>query len=338
MKKIIGLVAVLAAACTEIEPVEVIAPVREIDTQALTQYKENLSQRQVVIGMMYNWGKAHQSILVQTPDSLDVIVVKDGYQKLSVAQQEDLQQVKNTKATRVLLGVDFEQKNQEYLQDLEQKIAQRIAHKDKEIEASAERLTSDKVTLIKEQIKQDTQAEFSQLVEKELKELVDNALAWLSNGFDGISIAFPSQYNNTFSPERLGEFLSSVSEKLPKDAYLILENPNKINPELVKRANWVVFRTGDNTSLRDLTNAANSWDTQSFVPSADFSSETLEKGFSDTERFPIQNKLFEVISWQAPNKKGVAYYHIELQYNDVQGGITYKTLRRAIQKLQTTNP
>ena len=47
----------LAIACNDIEPIEIDAPKREINTQALTQYKSNLNNRPITMGMLYNWGK-----------------------------------------------------------------------------------------------------------------------------------------------------------------------------------------------------------------------------------------------------------------------------------------
>lgn len=54
-KKIIfGISLLTATACYKVEPIDVIAPQREIDTQTLTQYKSNLQNRNITMGMMYN--------------------------------------------------------------------------------------------------------------------------------------------------------------------------------------------------------------------------------------------------------------------------------------------
>ena len=97
----------LAIACNDIEPIEIDAPKREINTQALTQYKSNLNNRPITMGMLYNWGKEAGAILMNTPDSLDVIVVKNNYNSIDEILQNDLKGVQQKKATKVLLGIDF---------------------------------------------------------------------------------------------------------------------------------------------------------------------------------------------------------------------------------------
>ena len=57
MKKLMIIASLLAIACNDIEPIEIDAPKREINTQALTQYKSNLNNRPITMGMLYNWGK-----------------------------------------------------------------------------------------------------------------------------------------------------------------------------------------------------------------------------------------------------------------------------------------
>lgn len=97
----------LAVACNDIEPIDIEAPKREINTQALTQYKADLNKRPITMGMLYNWGKEAGAILMNTPDSLDVIVVKNNYNAIDEMLQNDLRNVQQKKATKVLLGIDF---------------------------------------------------------------------------------------------------------------------------------------------------------------------------------------------------------------------------------------
>ena len=108
MKKIMIIASLLAVvACNEIEPIDVVAPTRAINTQALTQYKADLSKRPITMGMLYNWGKEAGAILMRTPDSLDVIVVKNNYTTITEEQKTDLKEVQQKKATKVLVGIDF---------------------------------------------------------------------------------------------------------------------------------------------------------------------------------------------------------------------------------------
>ena len=107
MKKLIFIASLLAVACNDIEPIDIEAPKREINTQALTQYKADLNKRAITMGMLYNWGKEAGAILMNTPDSLDVIVVKNNYNAIDEILQNDLRDVQQKKATKVLLGIDF---------------------------------------------------------------------------------------------------------------------------------------------------------------------------------------------------------------------------------------
>ena len=45
MKKIMIIASLLAVACNDIEPIDIEAPKREINTQALTQYKADLNKQ-----------------------------------------------------------------------------------------------------------------------------------------------------------------------------------------------------------------------------------------------------------------------------------------------------
>ena len=90
MKKLIFIASLLAVACNDIEPIDIDTPKREINTQALTQYKADLNKRAITMGMLYNWGKEAGAILMNTPDSLDVIVVKNNYNAIDEILQNDL--------------------------------------------------------------------------------------------------------------------------------------------------------------------------------------------------------------------------------------------------------
>ena len=108
MKKIMIFASLLAVvACTEVEPMQVETPQRSVNTQALAQYKANLSSRQVTMGALYNWGKEAGAILMNMPDSLDIVIVKDNYNAINGALKNDLSSVQSQKATKVLVGVDF---------------------------------------------------------------------------------------------------------------------------------------------------------------------------------------------------------------------------------------
>lgn len=340
MNKIIILFAVLclSVGCTKVEPIDIIEPQRDIDTKLLKEYKSNLGDRDVVIGMIYDWGKLNQSNLMNTPDSLDVIVVKDGYLDISENQKKDLKDVQDKKATKVLLGVNFREKISVYEENLEREIKEKKSDKEEELRVSGEVLTEDEKKEILAEIEENTKRKAISNVEKEMESFSKNILKLAKqNSFDGISVEFPESYNDAYSMDKVQSFLEDISKEAGKDKsmLLILENPSSVKEELINQANWVVFRQRSSSQLLyAIQSASNEFKTSHFVPASDFSIEGLEEGFKDSERYPIPNQLYEIIYWKSDNKAGVAYYHIEMNYNDMVGKESYKSLRTAINKTQ----
>lgn len=335
MKKIIPIIiAALSFGCSQVEPIDVIAPTREVDTAGLASYKAHLKDRKVSIGMLYGWGKKNESVLMHTPDSLDIIVVKDGYQNIDSYQQNDLSQTRQAKSTKVLFGVDFRTLSASFEKLLEANISAAITEKKKELEKSEDFLSDAELTQIFDEIRSQITGQMVQEAQSYLENLKKESIGLLDN-FDGISIELPENHNDAYSLEQLSTFISEVqgaAEKAQK--FLILENPYAIDANLLEKADWIVYRQATNPqTLANFANKAQEWGSR-FVPAVDFTNEELSKGFSDTARFPIVSQQVEICSWEPEKKSGVAFYHIEQEYFNLVGKVTYKSLRESINKLQ----
>ena len=291
MKKIMILASLLAAvACTEVEPIQVEAPQRAINTQALAQYKANLSSRQITMGALYNWGKEAGAILMSMPDSLDIVVVKNNYDAINGALKNDLSSVQNQKATKVLVGIDF---------------------------SGITTTTTEVLT----------------------KQAIDAVAIAKANGFNGISIEFPQAASEFFSATAFNNVLTEVA-KSKGDLLLVIENPYEQAATLNITPNWVVYKKKNNQLLKNFTLQAEQWANVRYLPSADFSEDSDDAGFTDSEIFAPDGKdgrlprTREIIKWKSSNKGGVALYHIEKDYHNQSGKVTCKNLRKLISEVQ----
>lgn len=339
--------AVLLAGCVRVEPIEIIAPKREIDTGSLEQFKSSFEGRNISIGLIYGWGKLDMSNLMNTPDSLDVIVVKDGYETMSDFQKKDLSEVKAKKATRVLLGVNLDDRYRSYEQDMESRIAARTREKETELQGGS--LTADQIQSEIDKIAPEVRAAMKIEVEQGIRDLSGRAVQLMqSEGFNGISVETPQSFNEIFPATVSNLFLEEVAKTASKGkSYLLaVENAYSEAKDLIaNNAEWVIYRRmGVNPSLSNFDNAARNSAPTRFLPSVDLSStdsDPLVAAFPDSPNFSRTGgvpQATELTNWNADNSVGAAYYHIERNYLDIAGNETYKTLRYIINRLQLRKP
>ncbi|MCK0203161.1 glycoside hydrolase family 18, partial [Ornithobacterium rhinotracheale] len=189
----------LSSCDTETESINIIEPKREIDTSFLKDYKKDLSSRKVSVGAIYDWGILNQSNLIFTPDSLDIIVVKNNYFELTPHQQSDLKEVKEKKATKVLIGADFNSFVEEMKQWHDKTLEKRLAEKEKELSIANDVIDNYKREDIMNKIKSRTIEDYKTLTQNKIKSLISSNLKALGeNDFDGMSIELPEIYENDF--------------------------------------------------------------------------------------------------------------------------------------------
>ncbi len=326
---------------TIVEPIDVVVQKRKINTEQLMKYKANLTERNVVMGMLYKWGEQSQSNLMHTPDSLDIIVVKGGYTDLSEYQKKDLENVRTLKGTKVLIGVDLEGMFQDSEAKFEKKADAAKKEKEKELALAGENLSEEEIKAALEKVEKTVSEEISKEVASNLEKLPETILATMKKyHFDGVSIEVPQNFNTAYTSEVITKLIQNFSTKVGKgkEGILVVENPFAEAKEFIKEANWVVYRKTINPQLfSNFDNSAEMWATNRFLPSVDFTNEELEDGFKDSPNFSVSGFLpqtEDVINWNAENKGGAAYYHIEVDYNNIKGNMTYNTLRYVINKMQ----
>lgn len=101
-----GVAAVLS--CTEVSPIEMQVNGAVKDYAAVRAFKA--TDHPVSLTWLQSWtadGNAG-AYLSNLPDSLDMVVVMDGYADLSEAHKVDLQSVRETKGTRVIIAADLD--------------------------------------------------------------------------------------------------------------------------------------------------------------------------------------------------------------------------------------
>lgn len=328
---------VLFLACKkEVKPIELIIPERTIDSVAMKAYKANLSNRYAAIGYMYGWGTSDASILMHTPDSLDVIVLKNGYGNLSPAQVTDLNNTRSKKATKVLLGFDF---NVGIVapSDLTDTINNRQTRRRAELVASG--ATAALITTELAKVKTDAESWAKAIAINQYNNITLQASGLIQQyKFDGISIQLPVV--SGYLQDAVNVFFQNLGADygVGKQNILIVENPDTLYKASLAKANWLVYnKQTPDYNLSYFSNDASYFPNGKFVPSADYASETDADGYGDSQTFGpsgILPRTSDVVNWNGPNKGGAAFYHIEKNYTSIAGNITYTGLRLAINTLQ----
>ncbi|MCK0204394.1 glycoside hydrolase family 18 [Ornithobacterium rhinotracheale] len=330
----------LSSCDTETESINIIEPKREIDTSFLKDYKKDLSSRKVSVGAIYDWGILNQSNLIFTPDSLDIIVVKNNYFELTPHQQSDLKEVKEKKATKVLIGADFNSFVEEMKQWHDKTLEKRLAEKEKELSIANDVIDNYKREDIMNKIKSRTIEDYKTLTQNKIKSLISSNLKALGeNDFDGMSIELPEIYENDFIKGLCVEAITAITAKLDQSKLLIIENPIE-KMEQNTRANLLVSKkSSGSASLGFYETQTEIFAPQRYMASIDFTEdpETLGAGFNDSKIFnPSGNlsKIQDIVHWQAANNSGVMFYHIEKDYTNIKNKNAYNTLKNAINQIQ----
>ena len=295
MKKLMIIASLLAIACNDIEPIEIDAPKREINTQALTQYKSNLNNRPITMGMLYNWGKEAGAILMNTPDSLDVIVVKNNYNSIDEILQNDLKGVQQKKATKVLLGIDFSETTSTDTTELT-------------------KLATDALAIAKANGFNGVSIEFPQ----------ETSDYFSQEAFDAVLSAIVANKGNLlFAVENMyGEYgLTSEEKPIDKANWVVFrKKDNELFSSFTDQAEkWTTLRYLPSTDFSEEGLEDGYTDSANFNPDG------------KDGRYP---RTIDITNWKASNRAGVALYHIEKDYYNLSGKTTFKTLRGIIHKVQ----
>ncbi|MRI62710.1 hypothetical protein EDM00_01670 [Ornithobacterium rhinotracheale] len=330
----------LSSCDTDTESINIIEPKRELDTSFLKEYKKDLSSRKISVGAIYDWGVLNQSNLMFTPDSLDIIIVKNNYFELTPHQKADLNDVKEKKATKVLIGADFNSFVDEMKHWYEKTLEKRTSEKEKELSLANDILDPFQKEDILNKVKSRTIEDYKKLSEQKIANLIESNLKALNeNDFDGISIELPETYENDQVKTLCTNAFIKITEKIDAAKLLVIENPIE-QLEQNTRANLLVAKkAAGSASLGFFESQAQQFAPQRYMASIDFTEdpETLNAGFNDSKLFvPSGNlsKIQDIVHWQADNNAGVVFYHIEKDYTNMKDKNAYNTLKNAINQIQ----
>lgn len=338
----LGLLTMLSfSGCNKVDPVPVDTPLIPIKTEALKAYKSNMMSRPVTIGILNGWKATNGVMLISTPDSLDVIVVKDVSSELTSAQTEDLKNVREKKLTKVLLSCDL------YSVD-------EAAAKELKTRQTAERkslIATWKGDAVPDE---ETQSKLLADLEKKVnEEVVAKAIASEKgyvetiykvvneSGFDGIYVKLPASFgvlSRAHTKDLLGGILSETVEK---GKYLAIATPFEDARAEIEKATWVIYdHKVIEHRISAISSEAAAWSNNRYLPMVDLADDTNSAGFLDSKIFSpdgVANRITETIFWTAPNRAGVVFDHIEkvAVYNEQQK-TTYVDLKNYINQVALT--
>lgn len=321
-------------------PITVYAPTRVPDSHGLENFKSK-KDKPIVIGMHYDIGAKSGYDLMNTPDSLDMIVLKNNYMNFNPVLLDDIDFVRHYKRTRVLLGLDLHAMISEVAKQIRKEYNEAKKQQDRQWgdQRPEAREVAATYSKLKEKIVTDNKEKLIKKVDVATEQLPGIAKVL---GVDGFSIQLPYDYD-MINQDKLSEIIEKFAKISGKDKNFILmiENPLIELKGQIAKADYVISckRT---SKLQDITMEAEQWSEQGYLPSFDVTDTKLSESYEDNPVFsyPLMSKDRSLLKWTASNKKGIAIYHSEQMYYDVQnyqGYIyTYAGLRRLIREVNMT--
>lgn len=318
------------------DPIPVEAPVLRPADKVVREYKADIFSRPIVIGMMHDWCKQPLHWLSETPDSLDVVILKGVTEELTSTQSYDLASAQSAKHTRVLLGMDLSQYDVSGSKELDRQLTKERMILNTKWAAAETEVTPE-----------EREKELSAMTERVTKELHDKwlrsaqqeivrGLGLLSKApFDGYSIKLPVDFA-LFDKAEITDILADLQKRASSQRadYLIsVESPYAEAASFVEKATWVLYScTAVDPTLAHFTEQASLWSGSRFVPTIDLSDKKNAIGYPDSPIFSADriSRDRELIHWTSTNKAGVAFDHIEMDAGNKSGTEGFALLRDLI--------
>lgn len=324
MKKILLLTILslgLLACDRQQKPIPVLQSSPKIDTSALSEYKSHLDSRKILVGMHYGWGSNPGLSLMSTPDSLDIIVLKEEYRGLSELMAKDLKEVRSLKATKVIPSIDLQERSLASLKKITAEYRKAKLLQDVAWEEDGNKPSSDEVSKIYQALKQSvTEEEIRKArgwLEAEVKALPE---LW-STGYDGISIRLPEDYSifDETSIEAALQTITAVAG-LGKQYILIVESPQETFHAYIEKANYIVGYMPDENDYNSFIQQSKLYPNNRYLPAYNAKDDKLEEGYTNPPTFLAKglSKAQALLYFKEANAAGVAVYHSETYYYDVQ--------------------
>lgn len=320
------------------EPIPVDEPILRPSEQVIRDYKSDIFSRPIVIGMMHGWGEHPTLWLTQTPDSLDVVILKSVSGELTSAQQFDLVSARNNKKTLVLMGLDIDELDQKGSKALDRRLSEERAALNARWAASETEVSAEERSQAIEEMTQRVTKELHDKYLESVTTRTESLLKSMNNIFlDGYSVKLPEAYS-LFTPEEVAALLESTHagiSKLSNDYLFAVESPSEAARTTIEQATWVIYDCpAVDPTLGHYTEMAAQWPKSRFIPAIDLSDKKNVLGYPDTKIFSASKtpRERELIHWSATNKSGVAYDHMEV---DAANG-SYALLRDLINATSLT--
>ena len=324
------------SACdTKIEPIEVVSPKAPINSELFREFKASAESRSAVLAMHYDWRARSINSLMNLPDSLDAVVLKNDWQEpYSEFYLKDIDDVRTIKHTRVFASVDLPS----LVKSTERAIKADFRSKKNEFEASWDDAAHADDPDAKKKALADLEASVRKThiasANESASKLITDALAAADKYMDGVSLEMPRD-TAVFSIAACKALLAQITAAKatnPKLRYIV-ENPfSELSADFAS-ATWAVYHNSADPKYSLLESTAKAWSAASFVPGIDISSKKDVDGFADSPFFDPNGAIpltIDIINFKAPNKAGVAYYHTETKASEYEGVYNYPSLRKLI--------
>lgn len=295
-----------------------IAPEAKVDYSKLLDYKKSVGDRMAVIAFQYNWDQPTSNI-TQLPDSLDVVVIKSGYDKIDNRLDEQLQLV-HARGTKVLLSLDLREPALAANKEIKKEIKAKSNALKKEWAKLAEQPSADEKTVTLTELSEKVKAQKLEQLHAATNAKADYLLEQLSqHSLDGLSIEL-SEQTDIYSVEVQKSLLEKFSAKLGEGKLFIVENPLSAEElrAVIGKATYLVGRDNGDLKIARQEALAVLWPEVKYCISFDLSQEENKKKFKDSGVFTLDGETTierEAYLWQAANKGGVAVYHSEADYS-----------------------
>lgn len=333
--------------CSELDNhINIVEPKLNPNTAQLVAYKSNIDKRKVVMAMHYNWGTKPGYSLINTPDSLDIVVLKNNYELPNDNMLKDLKEVQSLKATRVIPSIDM----QEVSDKAESAIASEYKSEKKLLDISWKQNGNRPKT------DAEVEAEYNKLKEGITAKLVGQANEWLQSqiknipflldkvGYNGISMRVADN-NNIFTHEATENALKAVTALAGKGKkhMFIVESPNEKYRDYNLNADFIVGYKANSNDYIDFIEESKLYPESRYLPAFDTQDEKLKVGYKNNPTFSAEgvSKDKALLSLDVPNMAGVAVYHSEKYYYetaDVNGFVNpYVPFKVYINAVNSTN-
>lgn len=325
---------------TKIKPLEVVTPVASPDFSKLEAYKKDFSNRPVTIGYLYHWEKGGGYSLMNTPDSLDVVVLKNAPKSLSENLQKDLQDVRQLKQTRVLFSIDIASLQKAALANLKTQIKKGRKELEKSWNESPQKPDRETQKAELAKLENTLKGKLSAEMKQEVTSRVSDLLQMLkANAIDGLNVQLPETFELCTVEDALTWLRTLTAEAgKGKPYFLAVETPCVECRSEIEKAQWIVYNQKEEPLWKNFSQGAETWKNSLYFPSVDLSDSKLTEGFADSRTLAAsaaeRSRENDVINWKASNKGGVAYFHIEEMAFKYESGYSYGPLRRLINNVQ----